>query len=444
MILQLLLACSSPDVADVTRIDPSQPDLVLVVIDTLRADHLGVYGHSRATSPVLDRLAGEGLWFRRAYAHSGWTLPSFTSLFTGLLPHEHRIGRADDDASQFSTLPPQAVTLAERLAAAGYATGAVVNNTFLAPDFGLDQGFDLYDYQGSDALHRSAADTVALGLAWLNEQEKPAFLVLHFMEPHSPLDPPAPARGRFATASPAPLELPLKWDRSAGDLPTEAELDYMLRLYDEEILASDQALGALVEGLEARDASERTVLAVTADHGEEFWDHGGYEHGHTLFGELTRVPLVLWGSFERRGAVDQVVHHMDLHKTLLTLADAGAPEPTEALDLLSASEDADRVAVSENCLYRSGCLSMVDRVLRLRLRLGKGTAEVWRVAEDGHEREEIPPGPANAVLPELLPRLKELRGDFEPLVTLPGPRIDSRETWQQLKSLGYLGDEPPP
>ena len=150
--LLTLLACTGSSMPETTSQEGSsgadarpsagaQPDIVLVVIDPLRADHLSCYGHDRPTSPNIDAIASSGLLFERAYAHSGWTLASFTSLFTGLLPHQHRVGRAPGDASQFGRLAPEVVTLAEAVGAAGYATAAVMNNTFLAPEFGLNQGF---------------------------------------------------------------------------------------------------------------------------------------------------------------------------------------------------------------------------------------------------------------------------------------------------------------
>ena len=128
----------------------SAPDIVLVIVDTLRSDHLGCYGYERNTTPNIDAVASEGLQFMRAYAQASWTLPSFVSLWTGLYPHEHRVGRAPDVLDVFGALPPERVTLAEQLQAAGYATGAVINNTFLAPEFGVHQGFGDYMYRGAD------------------------------------------------------------------------------------------------------------------------------------------------------------------------------------------------------------------------------------------------------------------------------------------------------
>ena len=120
----------------------SKPNVVVIMVDTLRADRLSPYGHTSDTTPDLSRYAAEGAVFERAYAHSGWTLPSTVSMLTGLYPHEHRVGRAPDSPSEFGSLPDDRDTLAEIFQRADYSTMAVVNNTFLAPDFGLDQGFE--------------------------------------------------------------------------------------------------------------------------------------------------------------------------------------------------------------------------------------------------------------------------------------------------------------
>ena len=161
MLLTLLLACSDPSPPLPAAAPPDPPDIVLVIVDTLRADHLGFAGHSRATSPNMDALAASGATFTRAYSQSGWTLASVSSLLTGLLPHEHLAVRDSVERDRYGVLSPDTVTLAEALRTAGYATGAVVNNAFLAPVFQLNQGFDTYDWQGAwPDHHRSAADTV--------------------------------------------------------------------------------------------------------------------------------------------------------------------------------------------------------------------------------------------------------------------------------------------
>ena len=177
--LFLFFSCTS------IKPESKRPDIVLVVIDTLRADRLAIHGGKNSPLPTVDEIAREGVWFSRAFAQSGWTLPSFVSLWTGLYPHQHRVGRNPFDKDRFGSLPNSTTTLAESLQRKGYSTGAVINNTFLAPAFGLSQGFDHYDYQGADnSLLRSAQDTTDAALTWLETQQKESFLVVHYMEAH--------------------------------------------------------------------------------------------------------------------------------------------------------------------------------------------------------------------------------------------------------------------
>ncbi len=445
MLLLSLLACQ-PD--DAPPAPPPRPDIVLVVIDTLRADHLGVYGHTRATSPNIDALAREGAWYSRAYAQSGWTLASFASMLTGTLPHEHRVVRDGRDPTRYGHLDAGLTTLAEALGAAGYATGAVVNNTFLAPEFGLNQGFQSWDWQGADnGSHRTADQTVDLGLAWLDAQAGPGFLLLHLMEPHMGYTPPEDVRGTFAPRESPPIPLPFVSAEQAGvgfgktGPPPSAEVqDYISRLYDEEIFTADRAVGRLVAGLRERGRLDRAALIVTADHGEELWDHGGFEHGHALTGELVRVPLVVRMEGARggpSGRVDTVVEHLDLFQGILGLAGAQRPAGSRGEDLFGGALT-DGAALSENCLYGPDRAAIVDRTHRLSVDLLRGAGEVWAVSEDGTERERLQ-GPAQSAQGErLLPQLQAARGGLAPIDAGGATRIPSAEAFQQLKALGYL------
>lgn len=445
MLLPLLLACTSPEgPAPAAPRAEARPDIVLVVVDTLRADHLSLYGHERPTSPNIDRLGAQGAWYSRAYAHSGWTLASFASLLTGLFPSEHRVVRDSRDPTRFGRLPPEIVTLGEALSEAGYATGAVVNNTFLAPEFGLQQGFDTWDWKGADtASHRGATDTNAAGLAWLERQKGPSLLLLHYMEPHFSYSPPDDVRGTFAPREDPPIPTPIPdgaimaW--RTGAPPSPEVQDYVKRLYDEEILAADRAIGQLVAALERRDRWERTVLVITADHGEEFWDHGGFEHGHSVYGELTRVPLVVVGA-PARGEVREVVSHADLFQGLLGLAGATRPPGSRGVDLFATGAAREGLALSENCLYGPEQTSVVDGRSRMTVDLAAGSAEVWRVGERGDERTRLQGQEQAQEGERLLPELKRLRGGLDPIEAGDGTRIQSAETFQQLKSLGYLED----
>jgi len=433
----------------------SRPDVVLVVVDTLRADHVGIYGHALPTTPNLDSLARDGLWFRRAYSQSSWTLPAFGSLLTGLYPHRHGAGRHPTEVERFGRLAHDARTLAELLTGAGYRCGAVVNNTFLAPEFGFARGFGAdYFYRGADERDvRSAEDTVAAGLAWLDAGKSPAFLLLHFMEPHLDYDPAPSVRGTFTGPGPAPVALPWttdEWldsfepDRSLAD---DEQLDYIERLYDEEILAADRGLGRLLDGLTARGRFERTLLVVTSDHGEEFFDHGSFEHGHTLFSELIRVPLVVRAPgipLELRGRPqDVLVQHVDVFQTVLRAAGVAAPESTVGEDLFAlvarGAEAPARFGLAEGVLYGPPLTTVVGVDLRFQLDLLDAEPRLWRLDAAGRE-EEPPDDPDGALLASMRRALIELRGNADPVVTGPGPVLHDRETFLRLKALGYVSE----
>lgn len=433
----------SPPAAD-------RPDMVLVVVDTMRADHVGIYGDPRPDTPAIDALARDGAWFYRAYAHSGWTLASFASLFTGLYPFEHRVGRAPDDPTRFGRLAPKFTTLAEALTAAGYNCGAVINNTFLAPEFGLKQGFDAgWDWRGADDRDLRHADaTVDAALAWIAKQPSPFFLLVHFMEPHADYDPPPSTRGTFTGKGEPPVPVPFP---APGDLPklmsggktyTDAQWDYVRALYDEEILAVDRQIGRLLDALMARSRWDRTLIAVTADHGEEFHDHGSFEHGHSLYGELTRVPLVLYGPGVAHGRIDTLVTHADLFQGLIAAGRAQRPPGTHGRDILEIARDhprlAGRVGLSENTLYGPPLVSIVDDHYRLVVDEAASRAEIWQVAADGTERVRLQGDEQTREGRRLFEILMKIRGNTKPVPVADGPTVGSSETFEQLKALGYL------
>jgi choline-sulfatase len=447
--LALLAACGGEPAAP-TR-DPQRPlpDLVVVVVDTLRADALGVYGNALPTSPQLDRLAAEGTWFSRSYAHSGWTLASMTSLFTGQLPHVHRVGRSAFDPTAFGRLPDETETVAERLQARGYQTGAWLNNTFLAPEFGLRQGFQTWDWQGADnARHRSAAETVAAATAWLATQTGPVFMVVHLMEPHFEYKAPEGIRGTLRAQvdlqgrPPPPIDSTDVLSLRAAPPPTGPDLAYIRAAYDEEVLAADQALGPFFDALRARPRWSDTLVAVTADHGEELWDHGTFEHGHSLLGELTRVPLILGGGAAPRvGRNDTVVGHVDLSAALLALAGAEPVAGSPGEDLLAlarAGHTPGRVAVSENTLYGPPRVSIVGDHHRLDVNQSTMRAVVVAVEADGSERDPVPQADQARLGEPLSARLAALRGGLDPVSAVPGPTLSSGEVFRQLEALGYL------
>ena len=272
--------------------------VLLVVIDTLRSDHLGAYGYGRPTSPHLDALALEGVLFEEAYAQSTWTKPSTASILTGQYPAVHGVMQV------FSTLPTSVRTMAEVLHRGGYGTSAVVANGFVSNrDSGFRRGFDRFedceDLKDGFAYAR-AEKVVDRAIQFLTESlaanpEQPFFLYVHVVDPHLPYDPPEPWRERFVREYGGRVSGYFGSDAEPG-APEELgpdDLAHLKDLYDAEIAYTDHQLQRLFDDLKARGLWEETLVLVVADHGEEFLDHGGLKHGPTMYQELVHVPLIV-------------------------------------------------------------------------------------------------------------------------------------------------------
>ena len=305
-----------------------QLNVLLIGIDTLRPDHLGCYGYDKPTSPNLDKLAGEGVLFENTLSPSPWTLPSFATVLTSLYPTQH--GANACGARIKTTFPALPMMLLKH----GYTTAAFINAPYLYPGAGMSRGFELYDVMPA-SLDRSAAGTTRDALAWLEgHSENPFFLFVHYFDPHYPYAPPEEYRGRFGPADPGAggpvpgklfdpdmLRDSRRDDAIDVDDVTEAQWAYVKGLYDGEIAFTDQAVGDLIAGLEAKGLRDRTVILVLSDHGEELGEHGSFEHGHTLYNELLRVPMIvsLPGVIPENQRVARQVRLVDVTPTLLDL-----------------------------------------------------------------------------------------------------------------------------
>jgi arylsulfatase A-like enzyme len=297
----LVLGCT----ADSPRPAAIRPNLVLVVIDTLRADHVGAYGYTRATTPRLDALAARGVRFEGAHAATSWTLPSVVSMLTGTYPAEHGVDLVD------SALNEKRPTIATLLRAAGYETAAFCANAAMLTEVqGVAQGFDRFENvspAGEDPFKGGpGADRVTdAALAWLAVRDGswPYFLYVHYFDPHGPYHPPSTYAQRFGMAADEPmLQNPGKQTMALlGKVPAEPELDVLRTLYDGEIAFTDAEVGRLVDRLAS--GGDDPLVVVTADHGEEFGEHGGMQHGRTLFEEVLHVPLLVAGAGVARGVV---------------------------------------------------------------------------------------------------------------------------------------------
>lgn len=319
-----------------------RPNVVLIVVDTLRADRLSCYGYGEETSPAIDTLADDGILYRNMLAQSSWTRPSIATILTSLYPSSHTaIGKPD-------RLPQGALTLAEALQESGYRTAGLATNINIAPLFGFNQGFDSYTYleprlplwardvsselalyqaarRGYHLLaggrvvvqeyYQDAAVVTTAATDWLAaHQEERFFLFLHYMDPHDPY-----------------MEHPYSgvgYARASDQNPDPALAATFSALYDGEIRYLDGYLGELFAFMQEAGLYEDTLIILTADHGEEFQEHGGWWHGQTLYEEQLRVPLIVKypGGTRAGTVVEEYARSLDIAPTVVDTA--GLPIPT--------------------------------------------------------------------------------------------------------------------
>lgn len=311
-----------------------KPNVVLVIGDTLRADALSFQGGLAGVTPFIEQIAADGVQFTQARSHAPWTLPSTASLLSSLHPLEHGAG---GQVPRFRKMDESVTTIAGTFKDAGYKTHAIVNVTFLDPRaLGVTRDFDTVDNRSfeSNLETRIARDTTEAALQWMERHasEGPFFLLVHYFDPHCVYAPPAAFRERWA----AEPDKDTDWTfgtreqmvaiRQGALVPDASTIERAHALYRGEVAYFDAEVGRLVAGLAGYSAPENTVFVLTSDHGEEFMDHAGFEHGHSLYDELVRVPLILRapGRLAPR-VVDAPVRHIDVAPTLAELCDLPLP-----------------------------------------------------------------------------------------------------------------------
>lgn len=315
---------------------PARPDIIVLVIDTLRADRLARHGGKANLTPFLDELAERSNFFARAYATAPWTSPSVASLFTSRYQSQHGIRVLN------SVLSPEELTLAEILRSSGYATAAFSANGMLSKLFGYGQGFDVHkaklnmDVNTQLALTKRASELVESAFAWVDRlgdaqaKRPPVFLYLQFMETHAPYAPPAEFLERVRRGKP-PIDLDVVNRTAVANLPMSEQMARDVEdVYDAAVLEIDAEFRKLFTRLDERGMLDDSLVVVTADHGDEFRDHGKMSHSHTLFNELLHVPLlVLTPGQSSGGVVNRVVSLVDVAPTILELAGIAKPASFE-------------------------------------------------------------------------------------------------------------------
>jgi arylsulfatase A-like enzyme/Flp pilus assembly protein TadD len=395
--------------------------VLLITIDTLRADAVGAYGKAGALTPWMDRLAAAGVRFDDAHAHNVVTLPSHANILAGRYPLDH--GVRDNSGFHF---PAGMETLATLLEARGYATGAFVSAFPLDSRFGLGRGFDVYEDSFVDAAARPAfleqerrgSETVALARRWLETQaDRPSFCWVHIYEPHSPYQPADPFASGFR-----------------GDP------------YQGEVAAADAALRPLLEPLLAKADEGRTLVVLTADHGESLGEHGEATHGIFAYEATLRVPLIIYGPRLLRPRVEpSPARHVDLLPTILDALALPIPQGLPGRSLIAPTA-ASGPGGSTTSYFEA-----------LSGQLNRGWAPLHGVIHDGKKYVEVP-----------IPELYDLRSDPREAINLAAAqpqwlgamravlaplrsadrgvrrRPESAEAREKLKSLGYVSGETVP
>jgi arylsulfatase A-like enzyme len=412
-LLFVLAACAKPGarVADVSR--SRGASVVLISIDTLRSDHLPLYGARGLETPTLDALAADGVVFERAYSPCPLTLPAHTSILTGLDPAGHGVRNNVGFTLDASKHP----TLASLLKAQGYKTGGAVSAFVLRGATGLSSSFDFYDDRidapagasAAGAVQRAGPETMRRALAWLDSLAAgPFFLFVHLYEPHTPYDPPEPFRSRSAS------------------------------LYDGEIAFADSILGTLVADLRRRGLYDGTLLVVLSDHGEGLGDHGEGEHGILLYREALQVPLIvkLSGSRRRGTRVAEPVGLVDVLPTLAGELGFAPPPGLPGIDLLAGDPQprpSERRIFSETMYPRIHLgWSELRSLVGARDHFIEGArAELYDVVSDPGETRDL-----FASSGDIARDFKRALNRIEAPYTAPG-QVAS-EDLKKLASLGYL------
>lgn len=424
------------------RAPEARPNIVLITLDTVRADHLSAYGYSRPTTPHIDRLAAQGVLFEDAVAASSWTLPSLASIFTGLLPHQ-------GGANAFRPVNLAWETLAEVLDEHGYTTAGFNANYFYGESgWGLAQGFRVYDddatslrynlsrtligrvlvqpvYQAAERYdvfcRRNAQELNADVFSWLRDpSSRPYFLFINYYDAHGPYLAPTPYDRRFGR----PTEFTGHQSGLSGEShpakPLSArERSSLIDGYDDCLSYLDTQVGELLRTLQSSPGWKNTIVILTSDHGEAFGEHGAYHHGCDLHEEEIHVPLIFAGRGVPAGVrVASTVETRRLFATVLDLA-LGAAVPFRRLSVArdweadSATRNSDQVALAElsSSLVQAGVgtISLTSSQWHY-IRSARGDQELYRRADDPTEKTNL------SALPQYQPVLRQLQGRLEEVV----------------------------
>jgi arylsulfatase A-like enzyme len=432
-VVLLSVACGRP------QPETRPPNVVLISIDALRADHLSCYGYNRHTSPVLDRLAARGTKFSRAFVNTHGTPPAHATLFSSLYQESHRVGIETTSAGA-NNLPADLRMIQEYFSAAGWHTLAVTGGGYMSAEFGFSRGFDEYIDRS-----RSVDQGAGILLEHLRapvEAGEPVFAFLHTYQVHSPYTPPEDYQrifGEFEGTVTASSKALLAIQAEAAAVLQKEDFEYLEALYDGEIRYTDEVLGDMLSALDELGFLDNAVVVVTADHGEEFGEHGGLLHGGKLFEELLHVPLIISGTGVARGVVDPtLVSHIDIAPTLLALAGLEIPAAMEGRNIFDQSTTAQWADQRVFAQYGDSLYCVRTPRWKLILRTANQRVRLFDLHRDPGERRDLSsrhPDVAAGLLSELegwRNRRPRLDLGVRPEVQLSDEKIE------ELRALGYV------
>jgi arylsulfatase A-like enzyme len=428
---RVALVALAAALAGCSRPGPRRHNVVLVSLDTLRADHVGAYGYSRPTSPHIDALARAGVVFDLAISQAVSTHPSHRSLFQSRY--------ASHTGDNFPML-------AEVLRGRGYRTAAFTGGGNVSARLGFARGFEIYREDGTRFV-----ETFPAFEAWLAQQrDAPFFAFLHTYDVHLPYDPPAPYDTMFLPDYKGPvtgketlticrkLRHLLEYEHFEGEVPlTDGDRRKVVALYDGAIRYLDGFIGRLVALLEQRRLLDHTVLVLLSDHGEEFWDHGSVLHSHTLYQELLHVPLI-WrlpgGQFAGR-RVPALIRNMDVAPTILDLVGI-SPQPTFQGRSLFPLMRGDATAAMSGIAEMQTARTLLDPPWKLVLEDGDQARLFHLTADPGEHRDLAKQEPARTAAMRLALGKALASGTAEVRELVPGTTDEALK--ERLRALGYV------
>ncbi|MFO8056794.1 MAG: sulfatase [bacterium] len=435
----------------------TSPNIVFLLIDTLRADRVGYHGNLNDTTPVLDSYSRKGIRFMNAYSHSSHTKISMASLFTGLIPPSHGLRKAGsvkeifDESAKLKSdvLSEDAFTLAELLKKNGYTTIGVHCNPHLVERMGFDQGYDEYIYIPNNPR---ANRLNKLGLKKLGKDpSEPFFLYLHYMDVHAPYKPPPSYKNLFTKGlrKTRPIYINGPYNRRVS----ENQIQYTKAIYDAQIRYWDHEFKSLIKRLNKSGALDNTLVIIASDHGEEFHEHGGFGHGFTCYEEMLHVPLVMvWpGVIPESLTREDRVRLIDLVPTITRLCGIDAKRTDwQGRDLFACGwEEKDKLFYKDKSnpetlpVYAETYNGRIPRSLR------KGDMKlIYNKKRNLYEMYNLEKDPAeqNKLSPKNTARGLQLKKELKMLINLSpatetGPEVELEEDRvKELKSLGYFND----